>query len=346
MSLIPEIIFQTVISRGIHTLRTDTRYIDHLFRNETAKTQEQMRLFISQNQIDLSINYPRSQLSVPAIVLLLRSDNEHTDGAYLDDFMGIGTPDEFAYDGDLSDEILGGTASVTSLSGPGTLEFGPWRVLSATLNTISVTNRTFYVDQFMDGTERLTVHIVSGTGAGQQRDIVANSSSNLMVDSNWTTVPDTTSVFEVRNPVEEVLGQPAKLYDRRDTSTILERKGGLYTNKYQCQVICSNQEQTIYLYEILKSIFTISRLFMEKQGIINFRMSGTDFVNRPEYVPDFAYMRMLSIEFELPFDVYIPMTDLIDDFTLCLTDGVAGVDAQISVDSVDISPTEPEIGGP
>ena len=346
MALIPEIIFQTTISRGIHTLRTDSRFLDQLFRNETRSTQEQMRLFITQNQIDLSINFPRSQLSVPAIVILLKSDNEHTQGAYLDDFMGIGTPDEFSYDGDLAEEVLGGTASTTSMSGPGLIVFGPWRVLSATLNTLSVTNRTFFSQQFVDGVEPLTVHIVAGTGAGQQREIVANSTSNLMVDENWTTVPDTTSVFEVRNPVKEVLGEPAKLYDCRDTSTVLERKGGLYTNKYQCQVVGANPEQAIYLYNILKSIFTLSRIFMERQGIINFRMNGTDFVNPPDYLPDFAYMRRMDIEFESPFEVFAQVENLVESFSLCLIDGVDGVDAQISVDPVAIGPTEPEIGGP
>lgn len=346
MSLVPELIFHKTISRGIHTLRTDSRYIDQLFRNLSQGDQEQLRSFITTSQIDLSINYPRTQLSVPAIVILLRSDSEHAQGAYLDDFMGIGTPDEFAYDGDIDGEILGGTASVTSMSGPGKVVFGPHWVLSATLNTISVTNRTFYNYQFTDGTERLTVHIVAGTGAGQQREIVANSTSNLMVGENWTTIPDTTSVFEVRNPVEEVLGQPSKLYDRRDTSTIVERKGGLYTTKYQIQVVAANQEQTIYLYAILKSIFTLSRIFMEGQGIINLRMSGTDFVNRPEYVPEFAYMRMLTVEFESPFDIFAPMGDLIDSFTLCLTDGIEGTNAEISTDPVDISTQEPIITGP
>ena len=346
MSLVPELIFQTVISRGIQTLRSDSRYIDQLFRNLSQGDQDQLRTFIQQNQVDLSINYPRSALSVPAIVILLRSDNEHPEGAYLDDYMGTGNPDEFDYDGDLSGEILGGTALSSTTSGPGLLVFGPHRVLSATLNTLSVTPKVFFTNQFMDGTELLTVHIVSGLGAGQQRDIVANSNSNLMVDENWLTIPDTTSVFEIRNPVEEVLGQPSKLYDNRDTTTVVDRKGGLYTNKYQIQVIGANQEQTIYLYAIIKSIFTLARIFMEKQGIINLRMSGTDFVNRPEYLPDFAYMRMLAVEFESPFDIFVPVSDLITNFTLCLTDGESGENAPISNTAVVIGPTAPTITGP
>lgn len=345
MSLIPEFIFQTTIVRGLATLREDSRYIDQLFRNLSQGDQQQMRAFIKSNQVDLVMNYPRSALSLPAIVLLLRSDNEHQQGAYLDDFMGIGTPEEFAYDSGIDGEILGGTATTSTMSGTGPIEFGPHRVLSATLNTIRVSDRTFYHSQFMDGAERAIVSIVAGTGEGQQREVVANSHNTLMVGENWTTVPDATSVFEVRDKASEVLGQPSKLYDRRGNEMI-ERKGGLYTNRYQAQLVASNQEQVIYLYAILKAIFTLSRIFMEGQGIINFRMSGTDFVNRPEYIPDFAYMRMLSIEFESPFDVYAPVGGLVENFNMCLIEGYQGANAEVSEVSVDLTPDSPSVSGP
>jgi hypothetical protein len=346
MSLVPELILQTVISRGIRTLRNDSRYIDQLFRTISRGDQQQMRDFIKSNQIDLAINYPRGNLSVPALVILLRSDDEHSQGAYLGDFKEIGYPDEFSYDGGLDGEILGGAASVSGMSGLGAVVFGPHYVLSATLNTINVTNRTFYIGQFTDGAERLVVHIVAGTGEGQQREIIANSASNLMVGSDWSTVPDATSVFEIREPADEVLGEPSPLYDRRNSKEIIERKGGLYANKYQIQVVTANQEQLIYLYAILKSIFTLSRTFLEGQGIIDLKMSGTDFVNRPEYVPDMAYMRMLTLDFATPFDIFTPADTLIDEFTLCLVEGIEGTNAEISEDPVDISVQDPIITGP
>lgn len=345
MSLIPEFIFQTTISRGIDLLRTDPRYIDQLFRNLSQGDQQQMRSFIQQHQIDLSINYPRSQLSVPAIVVLLKSDNESSQGAYLNDFMGYDTPDEFSYDGPIENEVLGGTASTTQIHGPGEVIFGPSRVLSATNNTLSVTNGEIYTNQFTDGRVRNRIYIVAGTGKGQQREVVSNSSSAIMVDSNWDTNPDNTSIFEIREPAREVLGEPSKLYDRRDPSTVVERKGSLYTNKYQIQLVGGNQEQTIYLYAILKSIFTLSRVFMEGQGVINLRMSGSDFVNRPEYIPDFAYMRVLNVEFEHPFDVYEPAKGLIEDFTLCLNNG-SDVPLGISTEPVEIGRPDPEVVGP
>jgi len=83
---------QTTIVRGIKTLRNDSRFIDQLFRNLSQSDQEQIRSFITNNSIDLTINYPRDTLKVPAIVILLRSENEAPErqGVYLGDSMGYG----------------------------------------------------------------------------------------------------------------------------------------------------------------------------------------------------------------------------------------------------------------
>lgn len=42
------------------------------------------------------------------------------------------------------------------------------------------------------------VVITGGTGSGQSKRITANTSSQLTVDSAWTTNPDGTSIFEIR----------------------------------------------------------------------------------------------------------------------------------------------------
>lgn len=344
MSLIPEFVFQTTIARGIGTLRDDSRFIDQLFRNLSAGDQQQMRSFLKDNQIELVINYPRSPLSTPAIVLLLKSETETH--AYLGDSMGVETPDVFGWDGEVLPEVLGGAASTSDISGPGPVIFGPHKVLSATNNTIRVSDKTFVANSFITGVGGRTLHIVVGTGSGQQREIVANGGNSIMVSPNWTTIPDDTSVFEVRGVPEETLGEPAKLYDRRDPSLVLERRGSLYTNKYQAQLVGSNQEQTIYLYVILKAIFTLARTFMEGQGIINLRMSGTDFANRPEYIPDYAYMRILNLEFEHPFDVFEEFGNLADQFTLALCDGVTATDSKISGANVTLGVDTPVVAGP
>lgn len=342
MSIVPELIFQTVIVRGIRTLREDSRFIDQLFRNLSDKDRQQLREFLKSNVINLVLNYPRSTLTVPSIVILLKNENEKA--AYLGDSMGLEVPEELGYESSVEDEVLGGTGSVSTLSGPGNVIFGPHRVLSATNNTLKVSDRTFSANQFV-GNDTTTVTIVAGVGVGQTRDIVANSHNSLMIASNWTTNPDTTSIFEIREPTIEILGTVPKLYDRRDNDLArsLERRGSLYTNKYQIQLVASNQEQTIYLYTILKSIFTLSRLFMEQQGVINFMMSGTDFVNRSEYIPDYAFMRAMNVEFDHPFDVYERLEGIIDAFTLILS---VGDDVAIETVETDISPAAAVVTGP
>jgi len=97
---------------------------------------------------------------------------------------------------------------------------------------------------------------------------------------------------------------------KRDQSKFIERKGGLYRQSHQLQIIGQNPELTIYLHAIIKSIFTINRTFMEGQGIINMKMSATDFVNRAEYQPDHSYMRAMNVDYLYPFDTFLNMEDV------------------------------------
>lgn len=321
-------------------MREDSRFVDQLFKNLSIGDQQQIRNFVKSNVIELVLNYPRSQLAVPAIVILLKSESESQ--AFLSDFMGLDDPEELSYDGDVGDEVLGGTASLSTMSNQGLIVFGPHRVLSATNNTIKVSDKTFVPNSYINSNDPFMLHLVAGTGAGQIRGIKATSHNTVMVAPNWQTLPDTTSVFEIRKVAEEVLGEPAKLYDRRSTEFV-ERKGAYYTNRYQVQLVGNNQESTIYLYVILKAIFTLSRLFMEKQGLINFQMSGTDFVNRPEYIPDYAFMRTMNIEFLHPFSTFAPMEGLIESFTFCLNNDVGTVAFSTPVQ---IGPDEAVITGP
>lgn len=328
MSLLPEFILQTTIVRGIQAFRKDHRFIDQLFRNLDQNSIQQMRTFLDTQAIDLAINYPRSTLKVPAIVILLKSETESQ--AYLGDSMGLSQPEEFSYDGGIDDQLLGGVASVTSLSGEGQAVFGPITALNGTNNTIKIDHSGFDIDQFVG--HNYTLRIVGGKGQGQIRKITANSVDTVMITPNWLTIPDNTSIFEVRSDPDEVLGEPSKLYDKRNGSRFIERRGSLYNVNYQVQVIGSNSESTIFLYAILKAIFTLSRTFMEKHGIINLKMSGTDFLPRAEYAPDFAYMRALNMDFLIPFDVFEDIDPMVNAINLVL-EAVPPISIELGLDS-------------
>lgn len=300
MSLIPEFIFQTMIVRGIHVMRNDARFIDQLFRNLDQKSIAEMREFIKTQAIDLCINYPRTTVKVPAIVILLKSEVEGQ--AFLGDSMGVDQPEEFSYDGGIEGEVLGGTATESTLDGNAAVVSGPAQVISATENTVRISTQLWQLDQFADG--KHNVRVVAGRGAGQNRGITGNGRNIVMIEGKWLTIPDSTSRIEVTRVASPLVGEPSSLYNRRGDEDPLERRGGLYDTSYQIQVIGPNPELTIFLQVALKAIFTLTRMDLERQGIINFKMGATDFAPRAEYVPDFAYMRAINLDFKNPFDVF------------------------------------------
>lgn len=332
MAILPEFIFRAIIVRGITTIRRDRRFVDQLFRNLDVKSLTELRDFIENNRIHIDINYPRETLKVPAIVILLKQESEGQ--AFLNDTMGLGElPEATSYDGfensDLRDEILGGSASVSNLSGEGDTVVGPLRVVAATNNTIRADSTAvrWAKDQFLMGAH--TVHVVGGRGVGQQRTISTNGTSTIMVTENWTRIPDATSIFVVRASAPEVIGQPRAVYNR-DNRYNIEKRGGLYNLSYQIQIVGQNPEITIYLHHIIKSIFTLARLSMEKQGIINMKMGASDFVPRPEYQPDFSYMRAMSVDFMYPFDIYVELQDLPTELRLVLEATVDGTTVDLT----------------
>ena len=58
------------------------------------------------------------------------------------------------------------------------------------------------------------IYIVSGTGANQKRTISAYNSTTRVatVNTNWTTVPDTTSIYSIGNLTTTVAGDIAGLF--------------------------------------------------------------------------------------------------------------------------------------
>lgn len=327
MSLMPEFIFRAVIHRGMRTFREDTRFISQLFRNLEQETVEQLRRFILEKRIYVDINYPRDPLQLPAIIILLRQETEAQ--AYLGDSMGVDSiPEEFTYDthedSEFASDILGGAGTLTTSDGYGELVYGPARVLSATANTIRVSDLAWKPDQYLVGGHQ--INILGGTGVGQQRLISSNTQNTITVSVNWDTIPDSTSVFEIREVTPgDGIGEPMSLYTR-EGATAVERLGSLYQYSYQIQVITENQELTVFLHAILKAIFTLSRQFMERQGIINMKLGGTDFVPRAEYQPSLAYMRALDVSFVYPFDIFNTLSGLAENFQVtlenCDIDGV------------------------
>lgn len=325
MSLIPEYILQTCIIRGMRALKKDLKLVDQLFRNLDQQGLNDIKQFLINETIDLCLNYPPTQVKVPAIVILLKSDSENS--PYLGDSMGMEVPEEFSYE-----DVLGGVVSTATLGSNKLVEFGPYPVSAATNNTITTDINLWNISQYVG--KNLTLDIVTGTGQGQSRNITANTQRTIMISGTWTVNPDNTSTFEVRKQSDEVLGEPSKLYNRTN-APVIERRGYLSQAQYQIQVVGSNAAQAIFLTMILKSIFLLAKIFMEGQGILNLKLNSTDFFQKPDYLPDLVYARALNLEFLYPFDIFEELSNVASSMTGAIEG--TGLDGNIKIISSSVA---------
>lgn len=296
MSIIPEYILQSTIVRGITAFRNDPKLIDQLFRNLDQGNLLNVKRSIQKDPIDVCFGAQREALKLPSIVILLKSENEKS--AFLGDELGLETPETFEFP-----ETFAG--STTSLSGYPALVFGPFAASGGTLNTLTTATKEWSIDQYT--TKDYLVKIVSGTGVGQVRVISTNNQNTLLISKPWSVIPDITSLFDIRAPQSEVIGEPSALYS--ETDRFIRRAGTLNSAQYQIQVMAGSPEQVILLTILIKSIFLLSRMFTEGQGLIDLKMALTDLAPRSEHTPDFAYMRAINLEFSYHFDIFEELTN-------------------------------------
>ena len=85
-------------------------------------------------------------------------------------------------------------------------------------STLDDTNQSWTANEHVGRALR----IVSGTGAGQVRDIASNSATQITVATAWTTQPDATSVYEIRENLHiafyDAGGSPRLLAVTNETS--------------------------------------------------------------------------------------------------------------------------------
>lgn len=153
-------------------------------------TREQRRL------ISLALLRDRSYLtqSLPILFDLLNADLDAvgTAGAGTDG----GVPAESDGNGGYQavQESTGSAVTVTD----GTVSVSNTAVTSATATTLTGLAVSWTVNAYAGK----IVRIVAGTGAGQSpRSVSSNTADTLTVSDDWETTPDTTSVFQVVQPV-------------------------------------------------------------------------------------------------------------------------------------------------
>lgn len=320
MSVIPEIIMQKAIVGGLQALKADPRLIDVLFANMNQEMLKSLKDYLLKTSIDFAVNYPKKeQLNVPAIVLIMRGENEAE--TFLGDMMGMDVPQEHLIDTD-----GGHGASTSDLDGLQAPLIQGLGVVDSVGDTVTIADadledyQEVYLEMVAGGCYKL--YVVLGTGAGQVRTIVSSSANSLDTDTDFTVDLDSTSVIDIRE-VREVLteGEPSRVYD--NSSGTYERLGVHYSTQYQLQIIAGHQDEVIYLYSIVKALLLSQRPFLEGQGMMVFQLSGSDFAPRGEYLPSDVFMRVLNIQFTYPFS-FLRELDVASEVEICLTPDEGG----------------------
>jgi len=333
--MIPEYVIQKVLVRGLRLLRQDGRIVDSLFYGLQQSDLNDLRVWFRDTTIDLAINYPDADLKLPAIVLLLKGENESQ--AFLGNVMQpAGSILETGHP--LLRDTDGGVGSTGPLFGGARVFLPPTQAVGGDATEIYLPADAIKLyDPYEEETWAV---ITSGMGSGQQRRVesIVPGSSNIptiiAVDTPWDSVPDDTSVVCLQSAQpREGVGEPSKVFSAAD---LVSRHGALYKARYQLLILGPNQESAIYLYNAVKAIMFINQHFLIQQGFMNLAMTGSDFIPRTEYYPELAYQRALDLEFDYSFDLYLP-NEIAE--SLLYAEDTAGIDRTQLLDRLRVSVT-------
>ena len=307
ISVIPERVISQALKDGLNLFRSNYKMLAILFQNLTDPEFERIVSFVSKAPIGIQVNYPRTEVSAPCLVLLMKSEQEEI--TFLGDHMGTTPnygmpPQEHLYD-----TSEGHSASISGTTGLGVKIAGPLPVLSCEPSRVWVAND-------VEKTEDLFMYVVSGTGRGQKLQILSVTEQYLDLDGVLDIILDTTSRIDIRGSDQTLFmqGEPARVYNYGD---VVSRKGAYYSANYVLDVIAGSQEEVIYLYTVVRAILFLFKASLEAQGIQNLSLSGSDFVPRNEYLPDVLFHRNLNLQFTYPFSVIVE-EDVIRQLELCI----------------------------
>jgi len=91
---------------------------------------------------------------------------------------------------------------------------------SGTNNTLVDNDKSWSANYWQGG----SIEITAGTGSGQVREISSNTPTTIMVSTNWTTNPDSTSQYEVTAYPDSTSQYEVKAYAQRTSEyTVVER---------------------------------------------------------------------------------------------------------------------------
>lgn len=76
---------------------------------------------------------------------------------------------------------------------------------------------------------------------------------------------------------------------------------------------------TMYLYAIVKALLIVNKLDFDRYvGARNMKINGSDFEHRPEMFPTFAYFKMITLAYDINFDIPLSPVRTIGGVTVSL----------------------------
>lgn len=106
---------------------------------------------------------------------------------------------------------------------------------------------------------------------------------------------------QLEDPAQTIIGSPRKMFVD-DGFTGYRREGVGYSASYMLHIFATKPEIVIFLYALTKFIVQRNRMTLERNGIMNISMSGTDFQPQPTHLPEYVYSRAISMNFLYWFD--------------------------------------------
>lgn len=305
MSVIAEVVLHKAIFNGVRALRADNRLIESLFVDLDQDTLQAIKKLVNEKSIHLTFNFPRKDaLHVPTIAILLKNEQEAQ--TFLGDHMGsLGAYD---IDDNLYDTDEGHAGSVSGLDGLPRKITGPLTAAGASydeaqsLTTVTFSGESQEILESLVTEGRLPccdAYIVDGPGRGQVGLIKRFSHSSIDIEGSFSPSLGSSSKIDIRLAEnKDIAGEPSRSYS---AGTTVFRKGANYDVQYQLSVIAGHQNETIYLYNILKAILFSQKAYMEKQGIMALKISGSDYAPRTDHLPTEVFQRVMILNFTYPF---------------------------------------------
>jgi hypothetical protein len=88
MAILPELVIQYVLSKGLRSIREDEYILDTLLYQLPQKSVQEIKKILRKTEINIILGYPREATKLPCISILLRGEDESN--SFLGDYIGSG----------------------------------------------------------------------------------------------------------------------------------------------------------------------------------------------------------------------------------------------------------------